>query len=131
VRAIFIIGACAAASACAPDPESRPRISSSDSVWHAYCVHTPNKLHKACYGPGWEANRPKNPKHYDFYEISVERINSETSSSVLFSRRLMTSEVHSELLTETSKEVVRYDASTGEFVFHVSRYPVVYQLHER
>ena len=122
---------CVSLLGCSPQSAPSEQTNPSNSLWRAQCRQTPDERHKACYGPGWDANRPHDPALYDFYEVSVERITSDSSSTVLFNRRLLPGEVYSELLTELPREVVRYDPRSGKFVFHVSKYPVVYQLHER
>lgn len=100
------------------------------SLWRAQCIPLPVQQYQACYGPGWDKGSVQDRARFDFYQVSVERIERTKSSRVLFQRRMFQNEVHMELLTDEPKEVVRFDSATREVVFHVSRKPIVYRLYE-
>jgi hypothetical protein len=129
ILGVFAIALCACGRTPSPSPDRSADL--SDSLWQAQCVRLGNGPHEACYGPGWEAQSPRDPKKYDFYEVSVARRDSATTSSELFSRHLLAPEVHPELLTIAPRAVVRYDDTKGEVVFHVSKEPIVYRLQRR
>jgi hypothetical protein len=100
------------------------------SLWRPQCIPLLVQQYQACYGPGWNKGSVRDRTRFDFYQVSVEKIESPKSSRVLFDRRMFPNEVHSELLTDKPKEVVRFDSATREVVFHVSKQPIVYRLHE-
>ena len=100
------------------------------SLWRAQCIPLPVQQYQACYGPGWDKGSVQDRARFDFYQVSVERIERPKSSRVLFERRMFPNEVHMELLTDKPKEVVRFDSATREVVFHVSKQPIVYRLYE-
>jgi hypothetical protein len=109
---------------------AQPATPLDSSLWRPQCVPLPVQQYQTCYGPGWNKGSLQDRTRFDFYQLSVERIESSKSSRVLFDRRMFPNEVHSELLTLEPKEVVRFDSPTREVVFHVSKQPVVYRLHE-
>ena len=100
------------------------------SLWRPQCISLPVQQYQACYGPGWDKGSVRDCTRFDFYQVSVEKIESPKSSRVLFERRMFPNEVHAELLTDKPKEVVRFDSATREVVFHVSKQPLVYRLYE-
>lgn len=85
---------------CSPDAGQTPTAFtvSKDSLWHTTCEQSPDARFKACYGPGWGAGKPQDPSRYNFFEISVEEISDDQSTTVIFERRFEAEAIDSSLL---------------------------------
>jgi len=83
--------------------------------------------YQACYGPGWSEGVRRKKENYDFYEISIERINPK-SSTVLFSKRFPAVEVKSSVLDRRASDIVKVDVSGEKIFFHIQEKPYVVEL---
>jgi hypothetical protein len=123
--------ALAVAISCSRDPPAAapsPALPAQDE-WRVECRPVRDDRHQACYGPGWEAQRPREPAHFHFYQVSVERKQASDPSHVLFVKRLGIADVDAKLLQDAYPgEVARYDAATRSVRFDVAREPVVFAL---
>jgi hypothetical protein len=123
--------ALAAVISCSRDPPAAapgPALPAKDE-WRVECRPVKDDRHQACYGPGWAAQRPREPAHFHFYQVSVERRQAPDTSHVLFVKRLAIADVDAKLLQDAyAGEVVRYDAATRSVRFDVAREPIVFAL---
>jgi hypothetical protein len=132
--AASIAVALAAASACSrsdapPAAPAREPALPSTAEWKVECRPVRDDRHQACYGPGWDAHRAREPGRFHFYQVSVERKQSPDTSHVLFVKRLAAGDVHGKLLQDADAgEVVRYDAKSRTVRFDVSPEPIVFVL---
>ena len=131
--AAVIAVALAAAAACsrsdAPSASARDAPLPATPEWRVECRPVRDDRHQACYGPGWDAHRVREPGRFDFYQVSVERRQSPDTSHVLFVKRLAAGDVHARLLQDANAgEVARYDAASRTVRFDVSPEPIVFAL---
>ena len=100
----------------------KPEIS-SDSLWVAKCEKFQSDL-LACYGPGWSAGVPQSEGNYDFYEVSIEKINSR-GSAILFGKSFRASEVRKEVLSRFANEIVQINSEDKSISFNILNRPLV------
>jgi hypothetical protein len=101
----------------------------SQAEWRVECRPVRDDRHQACYGPGWDAHRAREPGRFDFYQVSVERKQTSDTSQVLFVKRLAVADVDPRLLREGyAGEVARYDRASRAVRFEVSAVPIVFAL---
>lgn len=97
--------------------------------WRVECRPVKDDRHQACYGPGWDAQRPREPGRFDFYQVSVERKQTSETSHVLFVKRLAIADVDGKLLQDAyAGEVARYDPASRAVRFDVSARPILFPL---
>ena len=96
------------------------------SLWQVSCTRFQGKF-QACYGPGWSEDTLRYKEKYDFYEISVERIN-ENSSTVLVSKRFSAAEVKKSVLDRHARDIVRIDEKNMKVSFQIKDDPYVVDL---
>jgi hypothetical protein len=122
----------AAATACSrsdPPPSASPAALPSRAEWRVECRPVKDDRHQACYGPGWDAQRPREPGRFHFYQVSVERKQDSDAPLVLHVKRLAITDVDPRLWQDGSAgEVARYDAATRSVRFDVSREPIVFAI---
>jgi hypothetical protein len=130
-RAAALGLALAAAISCSRDPPAAPpgpALPAKDE-WRVECRPVKDDRHQACYGPGWEAQRLREPGRFHFYQVSVERKQASDTSHVLFVKRVGIVDVDAKLLQEAYPgEVARYDRATRTVRFDVAREPIVFAL---
>ena len=80
--------------------------------------------YRACYGPGWSEGVVRNRANYDFYSISIERINLSGSSSVLFEKKFAASEVSPRVLSSDAADIVQLEGRTIKFHIHEPPYEI-------
>lgn len=124
--------ALAAAVACSRgDPPAAPPSAAlpDKAEWRVECRAVKDDRHQACYGPGWDAQRPHEPGRFHFYQVSVERKQASEASHVLFVKRLATADVDAKVLQDAyAGEVARYDPASRSVRFDVAREPIVFAL---
>jgi hypothetical protein len=126
--------AIAAAISCSRNDAPPPAATRAPSLpaqaeWRVECRPVRDDRHQACYGPGWDAHRAREPGRYHFYQVSVERRQSSDTSHVLFVKRLAVADVDGKLLQDAYPgEVARYDAASRSVRFDVSAEPIVFAL---
>jgi hypothetical protein len=123
--------ALAAATSCSRDPPAAAPAAAlpARDEWRVECRPVKDDRYQACYGPGWEARRPREPAHFHFYQVSVERKQASDSAHVLFVKRLGIADVDAKLLQDAYPgEVARYDPATRSVRFDVAREPIVFPL---
>jgi hypothetical protein len=80
--------------------------------------------YRACYGPGWSEGVERKKANYDFYSISIEQINPDGRSSVLFEKKFAANEVNPRVLTPETPDIVQFDGMTIRFLIHEPPYEV-------
>ena len=97
--------------------------------WRVECRAVKDERHQACYGPGWDAQRAREPGRFHFYQVSVERKQPSDAPLVLFVKRLAIEDVDARLRQASpGGEVARYDAATRSVRFDVGSAPIVFPL---
>jgi hypothetical protein len=100
----------------------------NSSLWESACRPLLAGKYEACYGPGWEAMKPRDRLHYSFYEVEVVKPQSDGSQRVLFSKRLASTDVAPSLLTQEKTDVVRFDETKRTVTFAVGHEPVSFTI---
>lgn len=123
----------ALAVACACSPGDKPGAPAAQAPsreeWRVECRAVKDDRHQGCYGPGWEAMRPREPGRFHFYQVSVERKQAGDAPHVLFVKRLDIAQVDGKLLQEGGgAQVVRYDAPARAVRFDVGRESIAFPL---
>jgi hypothetical protein len=119
---LTLLGACACSRS---DPPAVPAAAlPAKDEWQVECRPVKDDLHQACYGPGWEARRAREPGRFHFYQVSVERKQPADAPLVLFVKRLDMSGIG----TGTGDPVVSYDAAARAVRFDLGREPIVFPL---
>jgi hypothetical protein len=122
----------AGAVACSREPAAIPTAREalpSKSEWRVECRPVKDDRYQACYGPGWDAQRAREPGRYHFYQVSVEQKQPSDAPLVLFVKRLAIEEVDARLRQETPvAEVARYDAATRSVRFDLGAASLVFPL---
>ena len=97
--------------------------------WRVECRPVKDARHQACYGPGWDAQRAREPGRFHFYQVSVEQMQPSDAPLVLFVKRLAIEDVDARLRQDSpAAEVARYDAATRSVRFDLGSTSVVFPL---
>jgi hypothetical protein len=117
------------ASCSKPQPPAPKPAVAARAEWRPECRPVKDDRHQACYGPGWEAQAPREPGKFHFYQVSVERTQPGESSTVLYVKRLATADVDARLLQEGfGGEVARYESASRSVRFDVGANAIVVPL---
>jgi hypothetical protein len=130
-RLAVVAGVIAISSCSRPDAPKVKTAPPSPAEWRVECRPVKDDRHQACFGPGWDANTPREPGKYHFYQVSVERTQASEAPTVLFVKRFAAADVDAKLLQEGYRgEVARYDARSRSVRFAVAAEPIVVPLAE-
>ncbi len=107
---------------------SAPSADTDGVTWEARCDDLVPGKYKACYGPGWDKSGHKDHSKFENYQISVERLDSNSSSSVLYQQKFSASDVNPRLLNREAQRVVYFNAAKRHVVFELGKPTASYTL---
>ena len=116
----------AAATGCAT---SKSKTATTTTIgWNSKCDEFHTGLYKACYGPGWYPRVDRKAGEYDFYQMTVERKESDGSWLKLYNTRVPLQKLCKEVLSQPEQNTVEINVETETVLFLVGEKTYRYHI---